>query len=649
MRGSERPQQEQRLFAGRPGMHAGRGLGMPAEKAKDARGTLRKLLPYLRASRAALAAAFLAAIASTAFALIGPKLLGQVTTLLHRGVVAGGVDFGPIGRILALLCALYAASAVFSYAQQYLMAGIAQKLVRKLRGDVQAKLARLPLSFFDGKPHGEIMSRVSNDIDSISTTLQQSLAQFLTSAVVIAGTLAMMCLISPALTLIALASLPLAALATSRIAVRSRGHFKAQQKAIGELSAHVEESFSGHAAVKAYGRERDSIAAFGEVNERLYESGVRAQFISGLIMPLMQLINNSGYVLVCIVGGSIAAAGALAIGDIQAFLQYQRHFTMPIVQTATIANVIQSTVAAAERVFALLSETEEEPDAAPSPAAAAFASAAAAGLPAGVSAVASAPGLSAAGAARPGGAVRFERVSFRYRADAPLIEDLSLDVAPGRLVAIVGPTGAGKTTLVNLLMRFYEIGSGRISVDGRDIRELPRGAHRSRFGMVLQDTWLFNGSVRDNIAYGRPGASDEEIVAASRAAHADHFVRAMSDGYATVLNEEATNLSQGQKQLLTIARALLADPEVLILDEATSSVDTRTEMLIQKAMRALMADRTSFVIAHRLSTIRDASLILVMEGGRIVEQGTHADLLGRGGAYAELYESQFAGAAEASA
>ncbi len=612
-------------FEMRPGMRAMHGLGAPAEKAKDVKGTLRRLAPYLRQSRFALGAALSAAVVSTAFSVAGPKLLGNATTILFKGLSAKplGVDFASIGRILLILCALYAFSSAFAYLQQYLLAGISQRLVFSLRRDVQAKLDRLPLSFFDGRPHGDVMSRMTNDIDSISTTLQQSLAQLLTSLVTIAGTLAVMLSISPLLTLIALASLPAAVLITKTVAKRSRGYFKAQQRALGELTGHVEESYAGHVAVKAYGRERQSMEDFAEANERLYRSGVRAQFASGLIMPLMQLINNSGYVLVCIVGGLMAARRSLEIGDIQAFLQYLRHFTMPIVQTASIANVIQSTIAAAERVFFLLDEAEEVPDAS---------------LPDGAIHPKTNGGR---------GEVRFERVSFRYKNDAPLIDDLSIDVEPGKLVAVVGHTGAGKTTLVNLLMRFYEIGSGRISVDGRDIRELPRGAHRSRFGMVLQDTWLFNGTIRDNIAYGKLGATEEDILEAARSAQADHFIRTLPDGYDTVLNEEASNLSQGQKQLLTIARAVLADPLVLILDEATSSVDTRTELHIQRAMRSLMADRTSFVIAHRLSTIREASLILFMENGAIVEKGTHADLLASGGAYAELYASQFAGASEA--
>ena len=609
-------------FPGRPGMHGGRGLGTPGEKAKDVRGTLRKLLPYLKVSSFPLSAAFLAAIASTGFSVVGPMLLGRATTILFHGITgrSAGVDFSAIADILIPLCGFYAAASVFGYLQQYLMAGVAQRLVFALRRDVQAKLSRLPLAFLDARTHGEIMSRTTNDIDSISTTLQQSLGQLVTSLVTILGTLVMMLFISPLLTLIAVGSLPLAALTTSLVARNSRGHFKAQQKALGELTGHVEEAFSGHVVVKAFGRERETLAAFEDINGRLYRSGVRAQFVSGLIMPLMQLINNSGYVLVCVVGGTMAARRMVEVGDIQAFLQYLRHFTMPIVQTATVANVIQSTVASAERVFSLLDEAEESAD--------------------------SAASVSASTARSGCGEVRFESVRFRYRPDAPLIEDLSLDVEPGKLVAIVGPTGAGKTTLVNLLMRFYETGAGRITVDGLDIRDLPRGVHRSRFGMVLQDTWLFNGTIRDNIAYGREGAGDDDVVAAAKAAQADHFIRTLPDGYDTVLDEDASNLSQGQKQLLTIARAMLADPLVLILDEATSSVDTRTEMLIQKALRDLMADRTSFVVAHRLSTIRDAALILVMDEGRIVEQGTHDQLLARGGAYADLYESQFAGAEE---
>lgn len=613
-----------RLFggglAGRGGgMH--RALGMPAEKARDARGTVRKLLPYLKESRVALTVTVTAAVIATVCSVSGPRLLGNATTVLVHGITGGrGVDFAALGRILLSLCGLYAASSAFTYLQQYLMAGISQRLVRTLRRDLQAKLSRLPLSFFDSRPHGELMSRMTNDIDSISTTLQQALTQLITSLITIVGTLAMMLLISPILTLIALACLPLAALATSVIARRSRKYFAGQQAALGELTGHVEEAFSGHVAVVAFGRERASIEAFSEVNDRLYRSGVRAQFASALIMPAMQLINNSGYVLVCVVGGAMAARRLLEIGDIQAFLQYLRQFTMPIVQTASIANIIQSTIAAAERVFAILEEKEERAD----------------------PVISAGAGAGAAQVSRGRGRVRFEGVSFRYRPEVPLIEGLDMDVEPGKLVAIVGPTGAGKTTLVNLLMRFYEVDSGRITVDGVDISALPRREHRARFGMVLQDTWLFHGSILDNIAFGKVGATEEEVIAAARSAQADHFIRTLPEGYRTILDEEGSNLSQGQKQLLTIARAILADPTVLILDEATSSVDTRTELLIQRATRNLMADRTSFVIAHRLSTIRDAALILVMEGGRIVEGGTHRELLARGGAYAELHASQFA-------
>lgn len=638
------PQHASGQMGGRPmGGPAFRGaIGMTAEKAKDVKGTLRTLLPYLKPSLPALFLVLLTSILATAFSVVGPRLLGRATTILFRGLSslsgtasasAGstGPDFAAIGRILLGLCLLYAASAFFNYIQQYVMAGIAQRLVYNLRRDVQAKLDRLPLAFFDGRSHGEIMSRTTNDIDTISTTLQQSLTQLITSAVAIVGVLAMMLLISPLMTLIALVSLPLAAFGTSRIARHSRKHFSDQQKSLGELTGKVEEAYGGHRVVVAFGRERRTIETFDEVNERLYRSGLRAQFVSGLIMPMMQFINNLGYVAVCIAGGFLAAQRAVEIGDIQAFLQYMRHFTMPIVQTATMANIIQSTIAAAERVFALLAEREESPDA--------------------VAAVSASAAASAAATAPDGkrGSVAFQGVCFSYRPDASLIEGLDLEVAPGQKIAIVGHTGAGKTTLVNLLMRFYELGSGRILVDGADIRDLPRGRHRSRFGMVLQDTWLFNGSIRDNIAYGRLDATEDDIVRAAQTAQADHFIRTLPDGYATVLNEEASNISQGQKQLLTIARAVLADPAVLILDEATSSVDTRTELLIRKALETLMVDRTSFIIAHRLSTIRDASLILVMDGGSIVERGTHAQLLASGGVYADLYASQFAGVEEPAA
>jgi ATP-binding cassette subfamily B protein len=482
--------------------------------------------------------------------------------------------------------------------------------VKNLRRDLRAKLDRLPLAYFDGRTHGEILSRATNDVDTLSGTLQQSLTQIVTAVISIAGAFTMMLVISPALTLVALGTLPFSILITMQVAKRSRRHFKDQQATLGELNGKVEEAFSGHIVVKAFGREKETVHAFNETNRRLYESSMKAQFISGLIMPLMHLVNNLGYALVCVIGGILAARRTMEIGDIQAFIQYLRQFTQPIVQTANLANVIQSSLAAAERVFELLDEKEEIPD------------------------------VFGEKMPPPRGEVHFEHVGFSYKPGTPLIEDMNFHVEPGQLVAIVGPTGAGKTTLVNLMLRFYEIQEGLISFDRRDIRTLAKPELRSLFGMVLQDTWLFNGTIRDNIAYGREGADFDAVVEAAKTAHADHFIRTLPDGYETLLNEEASNISQGQKQLITIARAVLADPPVLILDEATSSVDTRTEQYIQKAMTTLMSRRTSFVIAHRLSTIRDADLILVMNEGRLVEQGTHDSLVARGGFYAELYESR---------
>ena len=473
----------------------------------------------------------------------------------------------------------------------------------------------MPLKFFDERTHGEILSRVTNDFDNISTTLQQSLTQLITSIVTIIGVVVMMLSISPLLTLIVVLTLPLYVVVTMNIAKHSQKHFADQQKSLGELNGHVEEMYTGHKIVKAFGREDDSIATFNAINERLYTAGYQAQFISGIIMPLMRFVGNLGYVIICVVGGIFATQGTITIGDILAFIQYSRQFTMPIVQTANIANIIQSTVASAERVFELLDEVEELPDQADSKV-----------------------------IAFPKGDVKFENVDFSYKEGESLIKNVNIDVKQGNRIAIVGPTGAGKTTLVNLLMRFYEINSGKITVDGVDIRDIKRGALRSMFGMVLQDTWLFNGTIMENIAYGREGATEEEVIQATRAAHAHHFIKTLPDGYNTILNEEASNISQGQKQLLTIARAILADPAILILDEATSSVDSRTEVYIQRAMTELMNGRTSFVIAHRLSTIRDAELILVMNKGCIIEMGNHNELLAQKGFYADLYYSQFTGA-----
>lgn len=527
----------------------------------------------------------------------------------------GEYDFAYIGRIVLILLGMYMISALFNLGMGLVMSGVAQRTVSDLRTEVDRKLARLPLKYFDQHSHGEILSRVTNDIDTIAATLQQSLTQVITALITIMGYFIMMLTISPVLTLIVVATLPCYVLAVSAIARKSQRFFAAQQKELGELSGHVEEMYSGHRIVKAFGREKDAISKFAEINDRLDNAARKAQFTSGIMFPLMNLISNAGYVMISIVGGIWITRSILGLGDIMAFIQYSRSLTMPIVQTANIANVFQSTVACAERVFEILDEAEE-----------------------------TAESGQAKAIIYPKGHVRFDAVSFRYQKDAPLIEDMNYEIMPGETVALVGPTGAGKTTIVNLLMRFYEISAGRILIDGTDIRDLKRSELRRMFGMVLQDTWLFSGTIKDNIAYGRQEATMEEVVKAAKAAQADHFIRTLPDGYYTVLNEEATNISQGQKQLLTIARAILADPKILILDEATSSVDTRTEILIQKAMANLMKGRTSFVIAHRLSTIRDAKKILVMNKGSIVEMGTHRELLAKAGLYADLYYSQFGGA-----
>ncbi|WP_372634852.1 ABC transporter ATP-binding protein [Cohnella sp.] len=607
-----------------PGMGGGMGgMGMPVQKAKNFKGTLRRLMGYLRPQRTKLIAVLITAILSTAFAIYSPKVLGEATTKLFAGMMGkiqgdpnATFDLPGIWQIVLFLAALYLISSLFSYIQQFLMAGVAQKTVYGLRNEVNDKLGKLPLKYFDGRTHGEILSRAVNDVDNISNTLQQSLTQLITSLITIIGVIVMMLTISPWLTLILLLTLPLSMIVIRGAASRSQKYFKTQQAELGQLNGHVEEMYSGHKIVKAYGQEENSVAKFDGINERLYESGWKAQFVSGNIMPLMSMVSNVGYVFISVVGGIMVAKGSITIGNIQAFIQYARQFSMPLVQTANIANVIQSTIASAERVFELLDEAEEIPEASAD---------------------------RAVILALPRGDVAMHGVNFGYKEDAMLIENMDIDVRSGQTVAIVGPTGAGKTTLVNLLMRFYEVNGGSITIDGADITRMKRGHLRSLFGMVLQDTWLFNGTIRDNIAYGRIGATEGEIVEAARAAHADHFIRTLPEGYDTVLNEEASNLSQGQKQLLTIARAILADPAILILDEATSSVDTRTEVHIQKAMHELMKGRTSFVIAHRLSTIRDADLILVMNHGSIIEKGTHAELLSQGGFYADLYYSQFTG------
>jgi len=623
---------EKQSHQGTPGRGPGRGpmgpggmggMGMPVQKAKNFKGTLRRLIGYLRPQRAKLLAVFVTAILSTAFAIYSPKVLGQATTKLFEGMMGkikgdpnAHFDLAGIWQIVLFLAALYIISSIFSYIQQFLMAGVAQKTVYGLRNEVNAKLGKLPLKFFDNRTNGEILSRAVNDVDNISNTLQQSLTQLITSLITIIGVIIMMLTISPWLTLILLLTLPLSMIVIRGAASRSQKYFKTQQMELGQLNGHVEEMYSGHKIVKAYGQEENSVAQFDRINERLYESGWKAQFVSGNIMPLMNMVSNIGYMFISVVGGIMVTRGSISIGNIQAFIQYARQFSMPLVQTANIANVIQSTIASAERVFELLDEEEEVPEAAEGQDVALIS---------------------------PKGDVAMRGVNFGYKEDALLIENMDIDVRSGQMVAIVGPTGAGKTTLVNLLMRFYEVNGGAITIDGEDIIRMKRAHLRGMYGMVLQDTWLFNGTIRDNIGYGRIGATEDEIVEAAKAAHADHFIRTLPEGYDTVLNEEASNLSQGQKQLLTIARAILADPSILILDEATSSVDTRTEVHIQKAMHELMKGRTSFVIAHRLSTIRDADLILVMNHGSIIEKGSHTELLAQGGFYADLYYSQFTG------
>ncbi|RHW41451.1 ABC transporter ATP-binding protein [Neobacillus notoginsengisoli] len=598
-----------------------RGMGMPVEKAKDFKGTLRRLIGYLKPFKLQLLSVLLTAIISTIFAIVSPKIMGKATTKLFEGLMmkirrvpGAKIDFDYIGQIIVILIGLYVISAAFAYLMQYIMAGVAQKTVYNLRKEVEAKLNRLPLKYFDSRTHGEVLSRAVNDVDNISNTLQQSLTQAITSFVTIIGVIIMMLSISPLMTLIVVATLPLSVLGIANIAKKSQQYFMGQQKSLGMLNGHVEEMYTGHKISKVFGHEQKSQEKFEEINEQLYESAWKAQFISGMIMPIMSFINNIGYVLVSAVGGILVMKKTIEIGDVQAFIQYTRQFSQPVAQTAQIANIIQSTIASAERVFEILDETEEVPEPA-----------------------------DARELAEVAGEVEFKHVSFGYKENGMLIEDMNIQAKPGQRVAIVGPTGAGKTTLINLLMRFYELNSGEILIDGVNITNLKRSSLRSLFGMVLQDTWLFNSTIRDNIGYGKEGASDSEIIAAAKAANADHFIRTLPDGYDTILNEEASNISQGQRQLLTIARAVLADPAILILDEATSSVDTRTEVQIQRAMDHLMKGRTSFVIAHRLSTIRDADLILVMNKGKVIEQGNHEELLEKAGFYADLYNSQFAG------
>ena len=625
----------------------GGGFGPPA-KPKQFGVSAKRLLRRLAPERASLVLVVLAAITSVALSVSGPKILGRATDVIFAGLLgdrlpAGlthdeavaslhasgndrmaemvdsmgavpghGIDFAALGRVLLLVMCLYAAASLFAWAQGYILNFAVQRTVKRLRTEVEDKLMRVPLVYFDGQPHGEILSRVTNDIDNVAMGLQQTLGQLLGGLLTVIGVLIMLVVISRLLAIIALVTVPLSLVITAKIARRAQKGFAAQWAHVGALNGQIEESFTGHALVKVFGRRAQIETRFRAKNEELFTASFRAQFISSMIMPAINFLGNLTFIAIAVVGGLQVASGAMLLGSVQAFIQYSRQFTQQLSQLASVSNVLQSGVASAERVFELLDSEDQqlERDLARLP--------------------------------EVRGEVRFEDVSFRYKPDVPLIDHLSLVAAPGQTVAIVGPTGAGKTTLVNLLMRFYELDGGRISLDGVDVAELPRRELRSRLGMVLQDTWLFSGTIRDNIAYGNPAASEADLLAAAKATYVDRFVRALPAGYDTIIDEESSNLSAGEKQLITIARAFLADPSILILDEATSSVDTRTEVLVQHAMAALRERRTSFVIAHRLSTIRDADLILVMEGGRIVEQGTHEQLLAAGGAYHALYHAQFA-------
>ncbi|CAM5777809.1 ABC transporter ATP-binding protein [Cellulomonas persica] len=635
-----------------PAGHGPMAMGVPGEKSMNFRASGARFLRELRPERVRIGAIVLLGAASVVLAVIGPKLLGAATDVLFTGVVGSmlpagvskaeaieglraqgqdriadmlsamdvvpgqGVDFDRLGRILLVVALVYVGSFLFGWVQGRMTAGVVQRSVLRLRADVEAKLSRVPLRYVDSQPRGELLSRVTNDIDNVAQTMQQTLSQVITSVLTVVGVLAMMFWISPLLAVVALVTVPLSMVVAAMIAKRSRPRFIEQWTYTGQVNAHIEEMFTGHTLVQVFNHSDEAVETFTQRNEALYDSSRRAQFISGIIQPALGFIANLTYVIIAVVGGLRVAAGAMTLGDVQAFIQYSRQFSQPITQLASMANLLQSGVASIERVFDLLDAPEQDPD--PEP---------------------------AATLDRPvRGRVEFEHVAFSYRDDEPLIEDLSLVAEPGQTIAIVGPTGAGKTTLVNLVMRFYEVDAGRITLDGVDTRALTRDELRRATGMVLQDTWLFGGTIEENIAYGVDGATHEQVVAAAEATFVDRFVRTLPDGYDTVIDDEGTGVSAGEKQLLTIARAFLSDPAILILDEATSSVDTRTEVLVQHAMNALRAGRTSFVIAHRLSTIRDADTILVMEHGSIVEQGTHDDLLAAGGAYARLYQSQFAAA-----
>lgn len=597
------------------GPMGGMGAG---EKPNDFKGTMKKLIDYLKEYMVGIIVVMIFAIASTVFSIYGPSILGDATNVLVEGIMAAMqtgqliIDYAKIGNILLFLLGLYLLSATFSYIQGWVMTGISQKVTYKLRNDITEKINRMPLKYFDTHTHGEVLSRITNDVDTVSQTLGQSITQIITSVTMVIGVLIMMLRISFIMTLAALVVIPVSMFFVMGVVKKSQKYFRSQQEYLGHINGHVEEMYGGHVVVKAFNGEEESMKQFNDYNETLYHSAWKSQFISGMMMPIMGFIGNLGYVIVCILGGMLAVKNTVSIGDIQAFIQYMRNFTQPLSQIASISNTLQSTAAAAERVFAFLDEEEE-----------------------------SAESSKPVQLENPQGHVTFENVHFGYNPDKIIINDFSADIKPGMKVAIVGPTGAGKTTVVKLLMRFYDLQSGKIKIDGYDICDFTRNDLRDLFGMVLQDTWLYNGTIMENIRYGKQDATDEEVIEAAKSAHVHGFVRTLPDSYKMVLNEEASNVSQGQKQLLTIARAILSDPKILILDEATSSVDTRTEVLIQKAMENLMKGRTSFIIAHRLSTIRDADLILVMKDGDIIEKGTHEELLKQGTFYAQLYNSQF--------
>lgn len=602
----------------RMGHGPGHGPGgmMPGEKAKNFRGTAKKLLQYMGRYKIGVFAVLIFAVASTVFGITGPKILGNATTELFNGLVAkvsgtGEIDFGRIGEILLFLLAIYLFSAFCSFIQSYIMTGITQKICFRFREDISKKINRMPMKYFESRTVGESLSRITNDVDTLGQGLNQSVTQLITSVTMLIGILVMMLSISPVMTLIALVILPVSGILIAVVVKFSQKYFVAQQEYLGKINGQVEEVYSGHNIVKAFNKEDDMLKEFHETNDVLYQSAWKSQFLSGMMQPIMSFVGNLGYVAVAVVGGILAIQGTIEVGEIQSFIQYVRQFTQPISQVAQVSNMLQATAAAAERVFEFLEEEEEAPVEHP------------------------------VEAAKMQGQVSFAHVKFGYDEEKVIIHDFNCEVEPGQTVAIVGPTGAGKTTMVKLLMRFYDVMAGSICVDGRDIREFERSRLRENFGMVLQDTWLFKGTIMENIRYGRLDATDEEVIAAAKAAHAHRFISTLPGGYQMELNEDASNVSQGQKQLLTIARAILADNPILILDEATSSVDTRTEERIQKAMNNLMKGRTSFVIAHRLSTIKDADLILVMKDGDIIEQGNHQELLAKGGFYAELYNSQF--------